>query len=78
MRSFNDDPAGRKREKDRDNPTKPFANCEKESAAEINHGGAHNLRNYMCREVDEIEGPRWDKMSKGVDGPTSQNAGTFK
>ncbi|MEO6632332.1 MAG: hypothetical protein ABIN13_11435 [Mucilaginibacter sp.] len=78
MISDNQDPKTKEQEEaDMDNPAKPFANANSESAAEIN-GGDPKAKSYKGEGGDEPEGPNWDLDSKDADGDTSQNAGVFK
>ncbi|MGZ3871773.1 MAG: hypothetical protein ACXVJD_02580 [Mucilaginibacter sp.] len=67
----------KKMEDERDDATKPFANAEKSSAAEINRGDDRS-GNYNNGKNPETEGPDFDKKSKNSDGDTSENAGIFK
>jgi hypothetical protein len=66
----------KKMEEDKDNATKPFANAEKESAAEINRGNP-KAKNYNYGKADP-QGPNYDKESETADGDTTVNAGVFK
>ncbi len=67
-----------KNEEDQDDPTKPFANSAKRSAAEVNRAGDARSRNYMNLDDAGPEGPNYDVTSEDADGDTSQNAGVFK
>jgi hypothetical protein len=71
MSNLNEDPANKK-DADKDNPTKPFANSEKESAAAINRNEGHKERGKGP------QGPNYDAESKNADGDTTVNAGVFK
>ena len=67
-----------KQEEDQDDPTKPFANSAKQSAAEVNRAGDKRSRNYNNLEDTGPEGPNYDVESEDVEGDTGQNAGVFK
>ena len=71
MENVNADPS-KKKEEDKDDATKPFANSEKESAASINRSEGHKARGKGP------QGPNYDAESKNVDGDTTVNAGVFK
>ena len=71
MENINEGPANKK-EADKDDATKPFANSEKESAASINRSEGHKDRGKGP------QGPNYDVESDSVDGSTTNNAGTFK
>ena len=77
MESINADPAKKQRDEDLDDPTKPFANSKKDSAAGINRGDAKS-KTYKGEGGNEVEGPDYDKLSKDAEGDTGQNAGIFK
>jgi hypothetical protein len=71
MENINEGPAAKK-DADKDNPTKPFANSEKKSAASINKSEGQKARG------EGQQGPNYDAESKNVDGDTTVNAGVFK
>ncbi len=78
MTPVNEKPLNKKEESDQDDPTKPFANSAKRSAAEVNRAGDARSRNYLNKDDAGPEGPNFDVLSKDAEGDTSQNAGVFK
>jgi hypothetical protein len=68
---------GKRTDKNKDDPTKPFPNSDKPSAAIINRSGSKKIKSHG-KGGNKVVGPNWDVESKDVDGDTTSNAGVFK